>query len=119
MAPVARVFVYGTLMPGRSRWPALEPYATGWAPAIASGRLWDTGRGYPAVRFDHEGVAVPGVVVTLEPEAAPDVIARLDGIEAEGVLYRRVEVDTSAGRAVSYEWIGSTDGLVPLPDGWT
>ncbi len=105
-------------MPGQCRWPALEPYATGWAPATAAGRLWDTGFGYPAVRFDHGGEPVPGVLVTLAPEGAPDAIARLDAIEAEGVLYRRVDVETSGGPAVSYEWIGPTDGLAPLTSGW-
>ena len=117
-ATATRVFVYGTLMPGQSRWPVLEPYATEWAPATAAGRLWDTGSGYPAVRFDHGGEPVPGVLVTLAPDGAADAIARLDAIEAEGVLYRRVDVETSGGPAVSYEWIGPTDGLAPLTGGW-
>lgn len=113
----SRVFVYGTLMPGGSRWPALEPFASGWEPATAPGTLWDTGRGYPAIRFDAVGT-VPGFVVTLDGRRLPEALAALDAIEAEGVLYRRVEVETSRGRAVSYEWLGPTDGLVPLPEGW-
>jgi gamma-glutamylcyclotransferase (GGCT)/AIG2-like uncharacterized protein YtfP len=121
-----RVFVYGTLMPGELLWPALERFATGWAPATARGRLWDTGRGYPAIRFatgadaetDTDAAVVPGVLVTLDSERRAEAFAVLDGIEGEGVLYRRVEVDTSGGRATSYEWLGSTDGLVSLPEGW-
>lgn len=113
------VFVYGTLMPGEPRWPALRPYAVSWRPATAKGRLWDTGRGYPAVRFDEGGEAVPGTVVTIAPGLSADVVAILDRIEGEGVLYRRVDVVTSAGPAMSYEWLGPTDGLARLANGWT
>ncbi len=112
------IFVYGTLMPGGSRWPALRPYATAWERATAPGRLWDTGRGYPAVRFGHDGGPIPGVLVALAPDLVADAIAVLDRIEAEGVLYRRVEVATSGGPAFGYEWLGSTEGMVPLHGGW-
>ncbi len=121
-AEVARaatsVFVYGTLMPGERRWAALEPFASRWEPATAVGRLWDTGRGYPAIRFDAGARAVPGFVVSVDAERLAEAIAVLDAIEGEGVLYRRVEVTTSRGPALSYEWLGPTDGLVPLPEGW-
>ncbi|HWC09935.1 MAG TPA: gamma-glutamylcyclotransferase [Acidimicrobiales bacterium] len=113
-----RVFVYGTLMPEEARWPVLAPYVTRWERATARGQLWDSGRGYPAVRFEDGAGVVPGFVVTLDAARAADVIAALDAMEGEGVLYRRVEVRTSAGEATSYEWLGSTDGLVPLPGGW-
>ena len=115
---MSRVFVYGTLMPGERRWPALEPLATGWEPATARGYLWDTGLGYPAVRFDDEGGVVPGFLVTLDATRLSDAVALLDGIERQGMLFRRVEVTTSGGPAISYEWLGSTDGLAPLPGGW-
>ncbi len=112
------VFVYGTLMPGKCRWTALRPYAVSWQAATARGRLWDTGCGYPAARFDDDAAAVPGVVVALAPGSVDDAIAVLDGIEGEGRLYRRVEVATSAGPALGYEWLGPLDGLVPLAYGW-
>jgi gamma-glutamylcyclotransferase (GGCT)/AIG2-like uncharacterized protein YtfP len=104
-------------MPGQPRWPHLRPFAVAWHPATAPGRLWDTGRGYPAARFDGNG-RMPGVLVTLDEERAEAAIRLLDEIEGEGTLYRRVEVATSGGRAVSYEWLGPTDGLRPLPAGW-
>ena len=113
-----RVFVYGTLMPGEPLWPVLAPYAVSWRDATAAGRIWDTGRGYPAVRFDVPGDVVPGVLVTLDPGRAPAAIAVLDGVEEEGSLYRRVEVVASGGRAWAYEWLGPTDGLDRLPGGW-
>jgi gamma-glutamylcyclotransferase (GGCT)/AIG2-like uncharacterized protein YtfP len=84
----------------------------------AGGRIWDTGHGYPAVRFDPAGEAVPGVLVTLDATRAAEAVEVLDEIEEEGRLYRRVEVATSAGPAFAYEWLGPTDGLRVLPDGW-
>ena len=113
------LFVYGTLMPGQLRWPVLARYALGWERGCARGQLWDTGRGYPAARFDPADDDIPGVVVTVNPDTLADVIVRLDRIEGEGVLFRRVEVQTSAGPAISYEWLGSTDGLRRLLHGWS
>ena len=113
-----RLFVYGTLMPGAPLWPALEPFAVSWEPATAAGRIWDTGHGYPGVRFDPAGEAVPGVLVLLDPARAAEAVALLDEIEEEGRLYRRVKVVTSVGPALAYEWLGPTEGLRVLPEGW-
>lgn len=113
-----RLFVYGTLMPGEPLWPALAPFAVAWEEVTAPGRIWDTGHGYPAVRFDDAAGAVPGVLVTLDPEALAEAIEVLDEVEEEGRLYRRVEVSTSAGPAWAYEWLGPTAGLAALAEGW-
>jgi gamma-glutamylcyclotransferase (GGCT)/AIG2-like uncharacterized protein YtfP len=118
MAAPTRFFVYGTLMPGEPLWPALAPYAASWRRATVRGRLWDTGQGYPCVRFDGSGGPVPGVLVTLRPDRTPEAIAALDAVEEEGRLYRRVNVETSAGPAFAYEWLGPVEGMVALPDGW-
>lgn len=118
---MTQVFVYGTLMPGQPRWPSLERYAAEWCDANAAGHLWDTGRGYPAAVFDADGTTrslIPGVCVALHPASVGDAVAALDAIEGEGVLYRRVTVETSAGPALSYEWMGDTTGFIALPDGW-
>jgi gamma-glutamylcyclotransferase (GGCT)/AIG2-like uncharacterized protein YtfP len=112
------IFVYGTLMPGEALWPALAPFATASQEATAAGRIWDTGNGYPAVRFELAGDRVPGVVVALDPARLAAALDLLDDIEDEGRLYRRVEVATSAGVAWAYEWLGPTEGLLRLPDGW-
>ena len=114
----SRLFVYGTLMPGEPLWPALAPFAVVWEEGTAAGRIWDTGYGYPAVRFDLAGDVVPGVIVALDPGRLAAALDMLDEIEGEGRLYRRVEVSTSAGAAWAYEWLGSTDGLALLPQGW-
>ena len=113
-----RVFVYGTLMPGERLWPALAPYAVSWEAGTAPGRLWDTGLGFPGVRFDPESEPVPGVVVVIDPDRVAEAVAVLDRIEDEGRLYRRVVVTTSGGPASAYEWLGATEGLRRLPDGW-
>ena len=113
-----RLFVYGTLMPGEPLWPALAVFAVAWAEVTAAGRLFDTGHGYPAVRFDLAGDVVPGVLVALDPDRLAAAIGVLDEIEEEGRLYRRVQVSTSDGPAWAYEWLGPTTGLMVLPDGW-
>ena len=117
-SPISRFFVYGTLMPGQMRWPVLQPHALSAEVVRARGHLWDTGAGYPAARFDSAGEDVPGVLVTVAPDAFDEVVLMLDAIEGEGVLFRRVMVDTSGGPALAYEWIGRTEALSPLVEGW-
>ena len=118
MSGPLQIFVYGTLMPGEPRWPALAPFAVACRPATAAGGIWDTGNGYPDVRFDLAGAAIPGVGGALDPARLAAALDLLDEIEEEGRLYRRVEVATSAGVAWAYEWLGPTEGLVELSDGW-
>jgi gamma-glutamylcyclotransferase (GGCT)/AIG2-like uncharacterized protein YtfP len=113
-----RLFVYGTLMPGEPLWPELAPYALSWEPVVAEGSIWDTGHGYPAVRFLPGGDQVPGILVAVGPDRRDEVLALLDHIEGVGVLYRRVVVPTTGGDAFAYEWIGAIDGFVPLTGGW-
>ena len=113
-----RLFVYGTLMPGQPLWPALAPHAVSWREVTAPGRLWDTGLGFPGVRFDPDAGPVPGVLVDLDPARVNEILEVLDRVEDEGRLFRRVVVATSGGPANAYEWLGSTDGLHALPSGW-
>jgi gamma-glutamylcyclotransferase (GGCT)/AIG2-like uncharacterized protein YtfP len=109
------VFVYGTLLPGRERWPLIEPYALGSREAFVGGRLYDTGRGYPCARFDLSGL-IPGAVITLDPGRLVDALVMLDEVEGVGLgLYERVLVRTDADEdAWSYAWGGDPDGLVPI-----
>src|SRR6185295_7476071 len=56
---IAHLFVYGTLRPGDVRWPLLAPYvADDGVPDSVDGRVYDTGRGYPAAVFDESGTIV-------------------------------------------------------------
>lgn len=117
--PAVRLFVYGTLMPGEERWPVLAPFAHAWETAAASGRLWDSGHGYPVARFAvRQPGPIPGYLVTLGEDRRAEALAVLDRIEEVEFLYRRVDVATSGGPAMAYEWLGSTDGLAELPHGW-
>jgi Gamma-glutamyl cyclotransferase, AIG2-like len=43
------LFVYGTLMPGRLRWPLVAADVVRQRPSAVRGTLYDTGRGYPAL----------------------------------------------------------------------
>jgi gamma-glutamylcyclotransferase (GGCT)/AIG2-like uncharacterized protein YtfP len=112
-----RLFVYGTLLPGEPRWSMLEHCAETAIDATAAGTLWDTGRGYPAAVFSGSA-EIQGAVVAIPPDRWDEVVDLLDQVEGEGVLYRRVEIETSAGPATSYEWLGPTEGMTPLPSGW-
>lgn len=112
----ARVFVYGTLMPGHLRWDLLSGAVVAHEPAATAGRLYDTGWGYPAARFDEPG-RIDGVVCRLDPARRDEVWALLDRVE--GNQYRRREVvlddDTSA---LAYEFVGPVDRFVVLDGRW-
>jgi len=118
-----RLFVYGTLVPGRAAWEILEPWVVGTPESDAvAGRLYDTGRGYPAATFsggdagdDSPGV-VHGTVVVLDPERAPAALADLD--HYEGPEYRRVTVRTERGvEAAAYAWIAPLTGCRAVDGG--
>ena len=49
-AGVMAIFVYGTLMPGRLRWPLVEPHVGGRRGATISGSLLDSGPVEPVVQ---------------------------------------------------------------------
>ena len=118
MAP-APLFVYGTLMPGHLRWPVLERHAAGWRPAAVEGRIYDSGRGWPAAVFAPGEDLVRGWAVDLDPDRREVVLAHLDEVEGVDVgLFDRVEVALLGGEpAVAYQWASSPDGLVRI-DAW-
>ena len=81
-----RVFVYGTLQPGASAWWRLSPHATDARPAVATGRVYDTGHGYPALV--RGAGTVRGHLVTLaDPVAAMPALDRYEGPD-----YRRERI---------------------------
>jgi gamma-glutamylcyclotransferase (GGCT)/AIG2-like uncharacterized protein YtfP len=108
-----RLFVYGTLRPGDVAWELLRPHVVG-APVATSalGALYDTGRGYPAVRAGAD--TVPGWVVTLRSPG--EALVTLDAYE--GDEYARVRVVTADGLLCwTYLWTASMDGLRPITGG--
>jgi gamma-glutamylcyclotransferase (GGCT)/AIG2-like uncharacterized protein YtfP len=113
------VFVYGSLMPGQSRWSSLEPFAAG-SPRAAQvpGRVYRTPYGWPAAVFDPACEdLIPGVAVALEPAEAEAALSVLDAIEGvAGGLFERVNVtDQSGDLCWSYHWHGDTAGFERIP----
>jgi gamma-glutamylcyclotransferase (GGCT)/AIG2-like uncharacterized protein YtfP len=106
------LFVYGTLAPGRRAWELLAPHTTARRRAVARGRLYDTGRGYPAAVFDSAGPPLPGWCC----ELTDPPLAELD--RWEGPEYARVQVTLDDGTtAFAYHWIAPLEGLEPCPSG--
>ena len=103
---ISHLFVYGTLQPGDVRWSFLAPFvADDGAPDTVDGRVYDTGRGYPAACFDETGTIL-GRTYHLRADRLDEALAVIDDEESsvEGG-YVRVAVITAAGtRAWAYEY---------------
>lgn len=102
------LFVYGTLLPGQSRWQFLQPFvADDGRPASIDGALYDTGLGYPAAVFGAHG-RVHGRVFRLLPDLIDQSLAALDLVEhTADEHYRRVIVQCDGGlSAWAYEYSG-------------
>lgn len=113
-----QVFCYGTLLPGEVRWHYLEPYVLAHDEDQLSGRLFDTGLGYPAARFDQVGV-IHGVLFTIDRLRRDEALDLLDEIEgAVAGLYHRVSLVTALGRrAYAYQYGGGIEGLSAISHG--
>ncbi len=92
-------FVYGTLRPGESRWPAIyQALAGDPKPAyLESSAMFNMGS-YPAIVVDpimYHGCKVVGDLVEIQPDMLPSIIRYLDSIEGynpasrESSLYLR------------------------------
>lgn len=112
-----RVFVYGTLMPGRRAWRLMAPHVTG-APVEAwlPGRVHDTGRGYPALVRGGPGRARGAVLTLADPPAA---LPALDAYEGPEYRRQRAVAHTAGGRLPVWVWTwpGPVSGA-PLTDPW-
>ena len=99
-----RLFAYGTLQPGRLRWPFLEPFALGHRAAAVVGRIYDSGFGWPVAVFGGAVELVPGTLIDLDPVRSPEALALLDEVEATATdVLRRIAVTTTTGeRAWTY-----------------
>ena len=85
-----RLFVYGTLAPGRPNAHVLADVPGQWEPATVTGSLrqegWGAEVGYPGIVLDGGGGEVEGFLFSSENLA--ECWARLDAFEGEG--YARV-----------------------------
>lgn len=111
-----RLFVYGTLAPGRPNAHVLAEVPGDWQPATMRGHLhaqgWGAAQGYPGIVPDEDGPEVIGLVFT--SAALPQHWARLDAFEGEG--YRRVLTTArlaDGSAADAYVYALSEAGLPP------
>lgn len=85
-----RLFVYGTLAPGRVNAHVMADIPGRWEPASVTGTLlqegWGAAEGFPGIVLDENGPEVSGLVFS--SEHLDEHWARLDEFEGEG--YRRV-----------------------------
>jgi gamma-glutamylcyclotransferase (GGCT)/AIG2-like uncharacterized protein YtfP len=98
-----RLFVYGTLAPGRPNEHVLKAVPGSWTPGVVRGDLtqqgWGADLGYPALLLRADGPDVLGLVFT--SDELSDLWAELDRFE--GPEYERVIVSVAleTGETVS------------------
>lgn len=109
------LFVYGSSMPGMSRYREISEYVTRSARDSVQGQLYDSGLGYPMAKFGGEG-EVSGFVLWLDPDTADAALAEMTRLESG--LFHPTSIRTRGGvTAHGYEWISATDGY-PRIDAW-
>ena len=117
------LFVYGSLRPDGAAWRLVSELVEVLGEARTTGRLHDTGHGWPAADLDTDG-RVHGVL--LEPRdtrAAVELVETVDAYEVAPELFcrRAVVTETPTGGwvwAMAYGW---ADGRPPgpaVPGGW-
>lgn len=89
---VNRLFVYGTLAPGKSNAHVLADVVGTWERATVKGTVfqvvWGPASGYAGILLDDDDVEVPGLIFSSDD--LPAHWERLDAFEGEG--YARVPV---------------------------
>lgn len=107
-----RLFVYGTLAPGRPNEHVLANVPGVWEPATVRGTLfpegWGAAAGYPGIVLDERGSEINGLLVSSESLA--EHWARLDDFEGEGyerVLTKATLADGTAVNAYIYRLNGN------------
>jgi gamma-glutamylcyclotransferase (GGCT)/AIG2-like uncharacterized protein YtfP len=104
------LFVYGTLLEGRTRDCVLGQSVLRTERAAAQGR-WEEATDYPAASFRDPVSEISGELVWLMPDRFEISLRRADHYEDAPRLYRRVRISVRAGenevRAYAYEWARS------------
>ena len=113
---IDRLFVYGTLAPGRPNAHVLAELRGTWAPATVRGTLhpegWGAAAGYPGIVLNETGGEVRGLIFRSEDLAAH--WRRLD--EFEGGGYKRVlTLATLADGTVVQAYIYALSERLPGP----
>ncbi|HEY5852354.1 MAG TPA: gamma-glutamylcyclotransferase family protein [Lysobacter sp.] len=111
-----RLFVYGTLAPGRPNAHVLADVPGTWEPGTVRGTLfaqgWGAAIGYPGIVLDASGDDVPGLVFS--SEQLPAHWARLDEFEGDG--YQRVLARARLGDGSAVDAYVYTLSDQSLPD---
>ena len=114
-----RLFVYGTLAPGRPNEHLLASVPGIWEPASVRGILiaegWGAAVGYPGIVLDKRGDEVDGFVFT--SDALAEHWKRLDDFEGDG--YRRVPTTAQLADGRSVEAFVCCLSDASLPPGFT
>lgn len=109
-------FVYGTTMPGHLRYSLIEEFVADATPDRVSGRLYDTGVGYPAAKFGGGQSWIEGY--RLEIREGREAEARRAFTEFEAGFFEPVTLTTEDGVTVTaYEFIGSVDDFEEIVGG--
>jgi gamma-glutamylcyclotransferase (GGCT)/AIG2-like uncharacterized protein YtfP len=78
-----RLFVYGTLVPGRPNEHVLANVPGEWEPATVTGTLlqegWGAAMGYPGIVLDERGDEVKGFLFSSESQDTPPALPRRRG----------------------------------------
>ena len=102
---INHLFVYGTLMPGQSRYSQLEPYVRSQQQASVRGKLHHLG-GYPGMKFG-DGL-VHGQL--MEREKVEACLERMDSIEGflgfgrKDSLFNRTIVQVQTEQGIVWAW---------------
>lgn len=107
-----RLFVYGSLAPGRPNEHILANVPGEWEPATVMGKLvqegWGSAIGYPGIVLNHHGDEVEGFLFS--SGSLHDHWNRLDEFEGDGyvrVLTSAKRLDGTAVEAFIYQLSGS------------
>lgn len=100
-----RIFVYGSLRPGRAAHALLARHVRAVAPAVLPDHaLHARGLPYPTVRPEPGGRVVGELVDVAGGEA---VLARLDAYEGDGYVRVRVVAATAAGPVEAWAYVAA------------
>lgn len=98
-----RLFVYGTLAPGRPNEHVLADVEGTWEPATVKGTLlqegWGAAAGYPGIVLDDRGGDVHGFIFSSEALSA--LWDRLDAFEGDGYARVVTSVELEDGTVVT------------------
>ena len=113
-----RLFVYGTLAPGRPNEHVLADVSGTWEPATVTGTLlqegWGAAVGYPGIVLDERGGEVEGFLFS--SQSLVDHWTRLDEFEGEGYDRVLTTVKLRDGTAVdAYIYRLSENGMPRRP----